>query len=107
MKEANPALTPELVKEVLRLTATHVGNPTYPDLDPYYTRTHGWGNVDALNAVQMALNMRGSDIDRITPELQVQLLNVTAGDEEIVLRGRAWGRTVSATGFRYSLNGFT
>jgi len=70
MLEANPNLTPELVKQILRSTAEMPENvdPYNPDLDPVYNEQWGWGMVDAYKAVTKALEFDDrppiiSDID--------------------------------------------
>ena len=54
MIEANPKLTPEVTKEILRLTAERKGEPSAPEVDPFWNRDFGWGIVDAYEAVKMA-----------------------------------------------------
>lgn len=54
MLEANPSLTPENVKMILRKSAEARGDPSFPDLDPKYNTRFGWGIVDAYKAVEMA-----------------------------------------------------
>ncbi len=56
MLDANPDLTPEKVKTILRETAEMPAGvePSYPDLDPKYNTKYGWGIVDAYEAVRVA-----------------------------------------------------
>jgi subtilisin family serine protease len=55
MLEVNPNLTPEMVKEILRLTAEMPAgvDPYNPDIDPIYNVRWGWGIVDAYGAIKM------------------------------------------------------
>ncbi len=67
MLEANPTLTPDNIKSILRDTAEPRGSPSYPDRDPKYNTQFGWGIVDAYKAVNMALGYREVDINIISP----------------------------------------
>ncbi len=67
MLDANPSLTPENVKMILRASAEPRGSPSYPDRDPKYNTHFGWGIVDAYQAVNMALGYREVDINIISP----------------------------------------
>lgn len=65
--EANPALTPLDVWEILKHTSEHRNNwgktlPTdnpYPQGDPNYHPSGGWGQVDAYAALKEALRLKG------------------------------------------------
>ncbi len=54
MLEANPNLTPDKIKLILRQTSEARGTPSFPDIDPIYNTDYGWGIVDAFKAVDMA-----------------------------------------------------
>jgi serine protease AprX len=54
MLHANPALSPEQVKQILRDSAEARGTPSFPSLDPKYNSDYGWGIVDAYKAVELA-----------------------------------------------------
>lgn len=58
MLDANPSLTPDQVRMILRETAEPRGTPSFPDLDPKYNTIYGWGIVDAYKAVNMAMGFR-------------------------------------------------
>jgi serine protease AprX len=66
MLDANPSLTPDQVKMILRETAEPRGTPSFPNLDPKYNTHYGWGLVDAYKAVNLAIGFReiGINIDR-------------------------------------------
>jgi hypothetical protein len=79
MIEANPDLRANwrLVKEILTHTAERRGDPTFPDLDPYWNKDFGYGIVDAYQAVGMAKSLAGIT-DTVDPELQAFVLNTSA-----------------------------
>jgi subtilisin family serine protease len=56
MLEANPFLSPDRVREILRETAWMPAGvePSYPEIDPVYNIYWGWGIVDAYEAVRVA-----------------------------------------------------
>ena len=54
MMEANPDLSPMEIKEILKFTAERRGEPSAPEVDPYWNRDFGWGMVDARAAVEMS-----------------------------------------------------
>ena len=54
MFHANPSLSPEQVKQILRETAEARGSASFPSLDPKYNSYYGWGIVDAFKAVDLA-----------------------------------------------------
>ncbi|UCF07546.1 MAG: S8 family serine peptidase [Thermoplasmata archaeon] len=54
MLEASPKLTPDKLRELLRMSAEPRGSPSYPQLDSKYNTQYGWGIVDAYRAVELA-----------------------------------------------------
>tara|TARA_B100000900_G_scaffold6793_2_gene5765 strand:- start:14511 stop:16598 length:2088 start_codon:yes stop_codon:yes gene_type:complete len=91
MIEANPSLDPLIIREILKKTAERRGEPTFPEIDPYWNRDFGWGMVDARKAVEMALHMaNSSDYGKIDWTKQAHLLNSTEYGGEIVLKGHSW-----------------
>ena len=91
MIEANPSLDPLIIREILKKTAERRGEPTFPEIDPYWNRDFGWGMVDARKAVEMALHMaNSSDYGLIDWTKQAHLLNSTEDGGEIVLKGHSW-----------------
>jgi len=93
--EANSNLTPLQVKEVLKHTSELRGEPSAPEVDPYWNREFGYGMVDALAAVQLAIFLHESGQSQsIDPELQNHGLNFTQG-EIINITGHAWGQAGS------------
>ncbi len=66
MLEANPKLTPELAREILRFTSERRGKPSIPELDPFWNKDFGWGVVDAYKAVKLAsetINIGAFDVN--------------------------------------------
>ena len=91
MIEANPSLDPLIIREILKKTAERRGEPTFPEIDPYWNRDFGWGMVDARKAVELALHMaNSSDYGLIDWTKQAHLLNSTEDGGEIVLKGHSW-----------------
>jgi hypothetical protein len=70
--EANPALTPTQVVEILRHTSEHrdawgktpAASDPFPTEDPNYHPSGGWGQVDAYAAVKEALRLAGDPASR-------------------------------------------
>jgi subtilisin family serine protease len=62
MIEANPDLSPAEMKEILKLTSERRGEPTVPEVDPFWNRDFGWGMVDALAAVELSFFMKDNNL---------------------------------------------
>ncbi len=103
MLESNPLLDGrcELVKEILRYTADRQAPPTNPSLDPFWERDHGWGTIDAYNAVR--LSMEVEDPNDIDTRLQAHITNISGVDDvrsyytynissSITVSGLGWSR---------------
>ena len=58
MLQADPELTPQEVKAILRDTAQAKGNPYNTNLDPKYNTQYGWGMLDAYGAVKRAEDLK-------------------------------------------------
>ena len=90
--EANPDLDPLQIREVLKQTAERRGEPTQPDVDPYWNRDFGWGMVDAREAVELAFHLKdtnqSNDIDWT---VQNHLLNVSEDGVMTIIIGHSWG----------------
>ncbi len=98
MIEANPDLSPAEMKEILKLTAERRGEPTLPDIDPFYNRDFGWGMVDALAAVELSFFLKDNNLTGqidVTSQVHVtnSSLNSTTGLFQV--RGIAWGQAGS------------
>ena len=94
--EANENLTPLQIKEILKHTSERRGEPSAPEIDPYWNREFGYGMVDALAAVELALFLRESgQTESIQETIQNHLLNVTTPSENgglLNMTGHAWGQ---------------
>ena len=99
--EANSNLTPLQVKEVLKHTSELRGEPSAPDVDPYWNREFGYGMVDALASVELAIFLRDSgQTESIDPTLQSHGLNITQSSS-INITGHAWGQSGSVDMVEY------
>lgn len=94
--EANENLTPLQIKEILKHTSERRGEPSAPEIDPYWNREFGYGMVDALAAVELALFLRHSgQTESIEVTIQNHLLNALAPSENgglLNMTGHAWGQ---------------
>ncbi|MBJ17572.1 MAG: hypothetical protein CMB66_04935 [Euryarchaeota archaeon] len=91
--EANSNLSPLQIKEVLKHTSEKRGEPSYPDIDPYWNREFGYGIVDALSAVDLAIFLRESgQSESIEPSLQIRGLNFSDEDGIVNITGHSWGQ---------------
>ena len=107
MIEANPDLDPFEMKEILKFTAERKGEPTQPDVDPYWNRDFGWGIVDAYKAVELAIQLRDQQLTgAIDVFTQVHLESANYDNESglYVLSGIAWGQMGSVTDVEYKIN---
>ena len=107
MIEANPDLTTAEMKEILKLTAERRGEPSAPEVDPFWNRDFGWGMVDAYEAVKMAMYLAEENLTgTVDVSTQVHLLNssvnATTGLHE--LRGLAWGQAGSVAKVEFRIN---
>ena len=107
MIEANPDLDPFEMKEILKFTAERKGEPTQPDVDPYWNRDFGWGIVDAYKAVELAIQLRDQQLTgAIDVFTQVHLESANYDNESglYVISGIAWGQMGSVTDVEYKIN---
>jgi len=103
--EANENLTPLQIKEVLKQTAERRGEPSATDVDPYWNRDFGYGMVDALAAVELAIHLRESGQTlTIDPSLQNHLLSVST-NSSINITGHSWGQSGSIDRVEYRIDG--
>ncbi len=95
--EANPDLTPELVKEILRFTAERRGNATFPELDPFWNKDFGYGIVDAYRAVKVAEDIE--DVSDVDVNLQCFIMNIPNSSSRIIdISGIAWSKNGGVEG---------
>jgi len=96
MIEANPDLSPAEMKEILKLTAERRGEPSAPDIDPYWNRDFGWGMVDAYEAVSLAIHMRDTALTgEVDVSSQVHITNISVDKQAsiISIEGMSWGQS--------------
>ena len=104
--EANENLTPLQIKEVLKQTAERRGEPSAPDLDPYWNRDFGWGMVDALSAVELAFHLgKMGDEASIDPSIQNHLLNLIDSNGTINVTGHSWSQMGSVDRVEFRIDG--
>ncbi len=106
MLEANPHLSPDVLREILRATAERRGEPMFPTLDPFWDNYFGWGMVDAYNAIYVALEV-GDDMEMFDVELQGFVTNVTggsSGDPLMRVQGIAWARVGAVESMEWRLD---
>ena len=103
--EANENLTPLQIKEILKHTSELRGEASAPEVDPYWNREFGYGMVDALAAVELAIFLRESgQTPLIDPTLQSHRLNLSS-DGIINMTGHAWGQAGSIDRVEYRIDG--
>lgn len=105
MLEANPELSPAEVKEIIKLTAERRGEPTQPDVDPFWNRDFGWGMIDALAATELSFYLHDTDLTgQVDVGTQVHILSEAMDNTSglHIISGEAWGQTgsVGAVEFR-------
>lgn len=105
MIEANPELSPAELKEIIKLTAERRGEPTQPEVDPFWNRDFGWGMADAYEATKMALMLKEQNLTgSIDVYAQVHVTNSSINESNglHVIEGMAWSQagTISAVEYR-------
>ncbi len=103
MLEANQNLTSPVAKEILRMTAERRGEPTLPDLDPFWNREFGYGMVDAYEAVRAAERLE--DVAAVNVELQCFIMNRTSQDGEMTFYGISWAKLGKVEGVEVRIDG--
>ena len=96
MIEANPDLSTAEMKEILKLTAERRGEPSAPDIDPFWNRDFGWGMVDAYEAVSLAIHMRDAALTgEVDVSSQVHITNISVDQQAsiISIEGMSWGQS--------------
>ena len=100
--EANENLSTMQLKEILKHTAERRGEPSLPEVDPYWNRDFGFGMVDAYSATLLAIHIRESGTtELIDPGIQNHLLSFNT-TESIKLVGHSWSSSgsVESVNFR-------
>ena len=104
--EANGNLTQLQIKEVLKQTAERRGEPSAPEVDPYWNRDFGWGMVDAHAAVALALHLDETEqSEAVDASLQNHLLNLIDSNGTINVTGHSWGQLSSIDRVEFRIDG--
>ena len=107
MIEANEDLSPFEMKDILKFTAERKGEPTQPDVDPYWNRDFGWGLVDAYEAVKLSIELKEQNLTgKIDINTQVHIESMGFDNESMlyVIDGIAWGQMGSVNAVEYRIN---
>ena len=107
MIEANEDLSPMEMKEILKFTAERKGEPTQPDIDPYWNRDFGWGLVDAYEAVKLSLDLKALNLTgSIDVNTQIHVDSIGFDNESMlyVINGIAWGQMGSVNAVEFRIN---
>jgi subtilisin family serine protease len=107
MIEANEDLTPMEMKEILKFTAERKGEPTQPEVDPFWNRDFGWGLVDAYEAVKLSLELKElgltGSID-VNAQVHVESMGIDNDSMLYVIDGVAWSQIGSINAIEYRIN---
>ena len=110
MIEANQNLSTFEMKEILKFTAERKGEPTQPDVDPFWNRDFGWGLVDAYEAVKLSLELKDlgltGSID-VNAQVHVESMGVDNQSMLYLIDGIAWSQMGSINAIEYRINGGT
>ena len=106
MMEVNPEINPLVIREILRSTATRMGEATQPEHDPHWNKDFGWGLVHGHDAVWTAqyLDMIGMTTSDMNLDLQVHIENISTQDTVNTYTGIAWSRGDSMEKIEYSID---
>ncbi|MBT4919879.1 MAG: S8 family serine peptidase [Euryarchaeota archaeon] len=107
MIEANPNLTAFEMKEILKFTAERKGEPTQPDVDPFWNRDFGWGLVDAYEAVKLSIKLRDQGLNGlidVNTQVHVESSSIDNQSGLYVIQGIAWGQMGSVNAIEYRIN---
>jgi subtilisin family serine protease len=113
MMEANENLTTAEMKEIIKFTAERKGEPTQPEVDPFWNRDFGWGIVDAYEATKLAILLKEQNLNgQIDVFTQVHLNQPTltnntseADSSMYVISGFAWNQMGSVNSVEYRIDG--
>jgi subtilisin family serine protease len=108
MIEANPDLSTAEMKEILKLTAERRGEPSAPDVDPFWNRDFGWGMVDAYEAVSLSIHLRDQNLTgNVDVSTQVHITNASVNQSTGLyeVRGVAWGQAGAVSAVEVRIDG--
>ena len=91
---------------MLKQTAERRGEPSAPEVDPYWNRDFGWGMVDAHAAVALALHLDETEqSEAVDASLQNHLLNLIDSNGTINVTGHSWGQLSSIDRVEFRIDG--
>jgi subtilisin family serine protease len=103
--EANENLTTMQLKEILKQTAERRGEPSLPEVDPYWNRDFGFGMVDAYAATLLAIHLKETGTtELVDPGIQNHLLSFNETDN-IKLIGHSWSTSGSVESVNFRIDG--
>ena len=103
--EANENLTTMQLKEILKQTSERRGEPSAPDVDPYWNRDFGYGMIDAYSATKLAMYLKENGItELIDPSIQNHLLSRN-DNNTIQLTGHSWSQSGSVESVQFRIDG--
>ena len=107
MMEVNDEINPLVIREILRSTATRMGEASQPEHDPHWNKDFGWGLVHGHDAVWTAqyLNMTGMTTADMNLDLQVHIENISTQGTVNTYTGLAWSRGAAMEKIEYSTDG--
>ncbi len=107
MMEVNPEINPLVIREILRSTATRMGEATQPEHDPHWNKDFGWGLVHGHDAVWTAqyLDMIEMTTSEMNLDLQVHIENISTQGTVNTYTGIAWSRGAAMEKIEFSTDG--
>ena len=107
MMEVNPEINPLVIREILRSTATRMGEATQPEHDPHWNKDFGWGLVHGHDAVWTAqyLDMIEMTTSDMNLDLQVHIENISTQGTVNTYTGIAWSRGAAMEKIEFSTDG--
>ena len=107
MMEVNDEIDPLVIREILRSTATRMGEASQPEHDPHWNKDFGWGLVHGHDAVWTAeyLNITGMSTSDMNLDLQVHIENISSEGTVNSYTGLAWSRGAVMEKIEYSTDG--
>ena len=107
MMEVNEEINPLVIREILRSTATRMGEASQPEHDPHWNEDFGWGLVHGHDAVWTAqyLDMIGMTTSDMNLDLQVHIENISTQGTTNTYTGIAWTRGAAMDKIEYSTDG--
>lgn len=108
MLEANPDLSPLEIREILKMTAERRGEPSAPEVDPFWNRDFGWGMVDARAAVEMSIQLAEESMTgMIDVNAQVHATSSEIDNQTglLVVSGLVWSQGQGISSVEYRVDG--